>query len=128
MYRAFLPYRQTGSKTYSHAASVLLLCAGPDIDQLYSQLRVFFPEVFCAKPRSSRNSSIEAFVVCRGYTPPPGFRPESLRVLLAGAAQQHQQQQQQVWHDGTTARMCSDVIQLPKLAKQQQQGVTPVRL
>ena len=32
---------------------------------LYSQLRLFFPEVFCAKPRSSRNSSIEAFVVCR---------------------------------------------------------------
>jgi hypothetical protein len=70
--------------------------AGSDIDQLYSQLRVFFPEVFCAKPRSSRNSSIEAFVVCKGYTPPPGFRPESLRVLLAGAAQQHQQQAQQV--------------------------------
>lgn len=69
--------------------------AGSDIDQLYSQLRVFFPQVFCAKPRSSRNSSIEAFVVCKGYTPPPGFRPESLRALLAGAAEQHQQQQSQ---------------------------------
>jgi tRNA (cytidine32/guanosine34-2'-O)-methyltransferase len=80
---------------------VMLCCgscvpSGSDIDQLYSQLRVFFPQVFCAKPRSSRNSSIEAFVVCKGYTPPPGFRPESLRALLAGAAQQHQQLQQQV--------------------------------
>jgi hypothetical protein len=34
-------------------------------------------------------------VVCKGYTPPPGFRPDSLRALLAGAAVQHQQQQQQ---------------------------------
>jgi hypothetical protein len=57
---------------------------------------VFFPQVFCAKPRSSRNSSIEAFVVCKGYTPPLGFKPESLRALLAGAAEQHQQQSQQV--------------------------------
>ena len=43
---------------------------GKDVTLLYSQLRVFFPRVTCAKPRSSRNSSIEAFVVCQGYTPP----------------------------------------------------------
>lgn len=73
-----------------------LRSTGTDIDQLYAQLRVFFPEVFCAKPRSSRNSSIEAFVVCKGYQPPPGFQPNALRSLLAGAAQQHQQQLQQV--------------------------------
>eukprot|EP00878_Enallax_costatus_P009009 GHUV01009421.1.p1 GENE.GHUV01009421.1~~GHUV01009421.1.p1 ORF type:complete len:224 (+),score=82.62 GHUV01009421.1:1330-2001(+) len=63
---------------------------GKDIDLLYSQLRIFFKEVFCAKPRSSRNSSIEAFAVCRGYATPPGFKPEALNALLAGAAQQHQ--------------------------------------
>jgi tRNA (cytidine32/guanosine34-2'-O)-methyltransferase len=68
--------------------------AGKDIDLMYSQLRVFFSEVFCAKPRSSRNSSIEAFVVCRGYATPPGFQPSALRSLLAGAAQQHEEQQQ----------------------------------
>ncbi|GAX77137.1 hypothetical protein CEUSTIGMA_g4583.t1 [Chlamydomonas eustigma] len=55
---------------------------GRDISLLYSQLRLFFPEVFCAKPRSSRNSSIEAFVVCRGYQPPPGFKPSLLQQLL----------------------------------------------
>eukprot|EP00879_Flechtneria_rotunda_P000894 GHRR01001021.1.p1 GENE.GHRR01001021.1~~GHRR01001021.1.p1 ORF type:complete len:326 (+),score=100.92 GHRR01001021.1:1748-2725(+) len=66
---------------------------GKDIDLMYSQLRIFFTEVFCAKPRSSRNSSIEAFVVCKGYQAPPGFRPEALRSLLAGAAQEHHQQQ-----------------------------------
>eukprot|EP00775_Hariotina_reticulata_P001490 gene1490-1829_t len=67
---------------------------GKDIDLLYSQLRIFFSEVFCAKPRSSRNSSIEAFVVCRGFCKPPGFKPQALRALLAGAAESHQQQQQ----------------------------------
>ncbi|KAL0053730.1 hypothetical protein WJX82_010080 [Trebouxia sp. C0006] len=34
---------------------------GKDIGLLYSQLKVFFPEVTIAKPKSSRNSSIEAF-------------------------------------------------------------------
>lgn len=36
------------------------------------------------KPWSSRNSSIEAFVVCRGYSPPPDFEaaaPVLLRML-----------------------------------------------
>merc|ERR1712130_378437 len=38
---------------------------GKDVSLLYSQLRLFFPSVTVAKPRSSRNSSIEAFVVCQ---------------------------------------------------------------
>lgn len=36
---------------------------GKDTSLLYSQLRVFFDRVTIAKPKSSRNSSIEAFVV-----------------------------------------------------------------
>jgi tRNA (cytidine32/guanosine34-2'-O)-methyltransferase len=48
---------------------------GRDVTLLYSQLRVFFPRVTCSKPRSSRNSSIEAFVVCQGYAPPDGYIP-----------------------------------------------------
>jgi hypothetical protein len=75
-------------------ATAAAAAAGKDIDLMYSQLRVFFSEVFCAKPRSSRNSSIEAFVVCRGYATPPGFQPSALRSLLAGAEQQHEEQQQ----------------------------------
>ena len=39
---------------------------GKDVALLFSQLRIFFTDVKCCKPRSSRNSSIEAFVVCRG--------------------------------------------------------------
>lgn len=48
---------------------------GKDITLLYSQLKVFFPKVTCSKPRSSRNSSIEAFIVCQDYTPPKDYVP-----------------------------------------------------
>ncbi|KAJ1976988.1 putative tRNA (cytidine(32)/guanosine(34)-2'-O)-methyltransferase [Dimargaris xerosporica] len=55
---------------------------GRDITLLYSQLKVFFTDVSCAKPRSSRNSSIESFVVCQNYTPPPGYVPTMSQPLL----------------------------------------------
>lgn len=56
---------------------------GKDVSLLYSQLRCFFEEVTVAKPKSSRNSSIESFVVCRGYAPPKGFQP-TMDALLQG--------------------------------------------
>jgi tRNA (cytidine32/guanosine34-2'-O)-methyltransferase len=40
---------------------------GKDVTLLFAQLRLFFDDVTVAKPRSSRNSSIEAFVVCQKY-------------------------------------------------------------
>lgn len=43
---------------------------GRDVDLLYSQLRTVFEKVSVAKPRSSRASSLEAFVVCEGFIPP----------------------------------------------------------
>lgn len=46
---------------------------GRNVSLLYSQLRCYFREVTVAKPKSSRNSSIESFVVCRGYMPPKDF-------------------------------------------------------
>ncbi|KAG8546991.1 hypothetical protein GDO81_029353 [Engystomops pustulosus] len=55
---------------------------GKDVTLLYSQLKIFFQEVTCAKPRSSRNSSIEAFVVCQGYSPPEGYKPNMSNPLL----------------------------------------------
>jgi tRNA (cytidine32/guanosine34-2'-O)-methyltransferase len=42
---------------------------GRDVDLIYAQLRMLFEKVSVAKPRSSRASSIEAFVVCEGYKP-----------------------------------------------------------
>lgn len=49
---------------------------GRDIDLLYSQLGLLFDKVICAKPRSSRASSLEAFIVCLGYRPRPGWEPK----------------------------------------------------
>ena len=55
---------------------------GKDITLLYSQMQCFFRDVSCAKPRSSRNSSIEAFIVCREYSPPADFIPSMLEPML----------------------------------------------
>lgn len=46
---------------------------GRDVQLLYSQLRLLFERVSVAKPSSSRNSSIEAFVVCQGFYGDPYF-------------------------------------------------------
>ncbi|KAJ0110181.1 hypothetical protein J7T55_000613 [Diaporthe amygdali] len=46
---------------------------GKNVDVLYAQLKLFFERVVVAKPRSSRASSIEAFIVCLNFQPPPGF-------------------------------------------------------
>lgn len=45
---------------------------GKEIGLLYDQLQVFFDSVHAVKPRSSRSSSLEAFVVCQGMRLPPG--------------------------------------------------------
>lgn len=42
---------------------------GKNVDLIYAQLKCVFERVHVAKPRSSRASSIEAFVVCEGYKP-----------------------------------------------------------
>ncbi|RMJ08657.1 hypothetical protein CDV36_011719 [Fusarium kuroshium] len=47
---------------------------GRNVDVLYAQLKIFFEKVIVAKPRSSRASSVEAFIVCINFQPPPGFR------------------------------------------------------
>jgi len=55
---------------------------GKDVTLLYEQLKLFFTDVTVAKPKSSRNSSIESFVVCRNYSPPPNFIPCMMSPLL----------------------------------------------
>lgn len=47
---------------------------GRNVDVLYAQLKIFFETVVVAKPRSSRASSVEAFIVCLNFRPPPGFK------------------------------------------------------
>ncbi|EPS69384.1 hypothetical protein M569_05382 [Genlisea aurea] len=55
---------------------------GKDTSLLYCQLKLFFTQVTFAKPKSSRNSSIEAFAVCENYKPPEGFNEKDLHRLL----------------------------------------------
>jgi tRNA (cytidine32/guanosine34-2'-O)-methyltransferase len=47
---------------------------GRNVDLLYAQLKIFFERVVVAKPRSSRASSVEAFIVCLNFSPPDGFK------------------------------------------------------
>jgi len=46
---------------------------GKNVDVLYAQLKIFFEQVHVAKPRSSRASSVEAFIVCLNFQPPKDF-------------------------------------------------------
>jgi tRNA (cytidine32/guanosine34-2'-O)-methyltransferase len=57
---------------------------GKDVDLLFAQLKIVFERVRVAKPRSSRASSIEAFVVCEGFCPPKGFTASLDKPLGAG--------------------------------------------
>ncbi|TKA61354.1 hypothetical protein B0A49_11572 [Cryomyces minteri] len=59
---------------------------GKDVDLLYAQLKLVFERVAVAKPRSSRASSIEAFVVCEGFCPPEGFKASLENPLGAGSS------------------------------------------
>jgi tRNA (cytidine32/guanosine34-2'-O)-methyltransferase len=84
---------------------------GREIDLLYSQLKLFFPEVYVAKPRSSRNSSIEAFVVCRGFTSPHGFSPTCLQRLLAQATTEYDETDEKEVRHVIPFIACGDISQ-----------------
>lgn len=56
---------------------------GKDVTLLYEQVSIFFERVHIVKPKSSRNSSIEAFVLGQKYSPPPGYRPVMLQSASA---------------------------------------------
>lgn len=59
---------------------------GRDVDLLYAQFRTVFESVTIAKPRSSRASSIEAFIVCQIFKPPKDFHASMEKPLGAGAS------------------------------------------
>ncbi|KAJ2787188.1 tRNA (uridine-2'-O-)-methyltransferase trm7 [Coemansia interrupta] len=63
-------------------AFVAKIFRGKDVTLLYAQLKTFFRTVHVAKPRSSRNSSIEAFVVCLDYNPPRDYVPNMANPLM----------------------------------------------
>ncbi|XP_050437318.1 uncharacterized protein LOC126843684 [Adelges cooleyi] len=55
---------------------------GKDVSILIAQLEIFFDDVAIAKPCSSRNSSIESFVVCRQFRLPKGYTPTMANPLM----------------------------------------------
>lgn len=57
---------------------------GKDVDLLYAQMKILFEHVTVAKPRSSRASSVEAFIVCTNFRPPQGFKASLENPLGAG--------------------------------------------
>jgi tRNA (cytidine32/guanosine34-2'-O)-methyltransferase len=58
---------------------------GRNVDLLYAQLKIFFDKVYVAKPRSSRASSVEAFIVCINFQPPEGFKASLEEPLGVGS-------------------------------------------
>lgn len=69
-------------KISQNSKFVAKIFRGKDITLLFSQLKCFFNKVTVSKPRSSRNSSIEAFIVCEGYQPPQDYSPNMRNPLL----------------------------------------------
>jgi tRNA (cytidine32/guanosine34-2'-O)-methyltransferase len=55
---------------------------GKDMSLLVAQMCHFFKDVMICKPRSSRDSSIEAFILCRKYAPPEGYVPTMIDPML----------------------------------------------
>ncbi|KAJ3328265.1 putative tRNA (cytidine(32)/guanosine(34)-2'-O)-methyltransferase, partial [Kappamyces sp. JEL0680] len=55
---------------------------GKDMSLLVAQMGHFFKQVLICKPRSSRDSSIESFIVCKDYCPPADYVPSMLNPLL----------------------------------------------
>ncbi|KDR09940.1 putative tRNA (cytidine(32)/guanosine(34)-2'-O)-methyltransferase isoform X1 [Zootermopsis nevadensis] len=58
------------------------LFCGKDVLVLLSHLQTFFKEVIVVKPHTSRNSSIESFVLCKTYCPPPQYVPSMDKPVL----------------------------------------------
>lgn len=76
-----------------------------NVDLIYAQLKLVFTRVHVAKPRSSRASSIEAFVVCEGFKPIAGWTPEigaSLKVHSPLSDATSGQQRRHLRQDGIT--------------------------
>ena len=54
---------------------------GKDISLKIEQFGLFFEQVQVIKPKSSRISSIESFLVCRNFHLSPGYKPQMFDIL-----------------------------------------------
>lgn len=58
---------------------------GPNTPFLVAKSEVFFAQVRVVKPKSSRNASMESFLLCQGFRLPPGYVPRFLDAAAAAA-------------------------------------------
>lgn len=54
---------------------------GPNTGFLCSKFQIFFNFVTIVKPKSSRNASMESFILCQNYRPPEGYVPTMINPL-----------------------------------------------
>jgi tRNA (cytidine32/guanosine34-2'-O)-methyltransferase len=108
---------------------------GRNVDLLFAQLKLFFERVVVAKPRASRASSVEAFIVCLNFQPPYGFQasleePLGVSDRLAEMAGWRRRQEPVVApvviQEGVTGRWTATVNQPP--ARTRDDGVVEVDL
>lgn len=89
---------------------------GKDVDLIYAQLKCFFQSVHCAKPRSSRASSLEAFVVCEGFKLPKGYKiddasnPIGLGVQIPKHDKDNPSNEKKGWVDGQRRSVKEDGV------------------
>ena len=93
---------------------------GKDVDLIYAQLRCFFAAVHCAKPRSSRASSLEAFVVCEGFNMPKGYnvdinQPIGLGTGIPKTKKSTEEKQREGWVDGQRRSLREDGVTIIEL-------------
>lgn len=51
---------------------------GPNTPFLVAKLQLYFEHVTVVKPKSSRNASMESFVLCQNFALPAGFQPSMI--------------------------------------------------
>ncbi|CCW70419.1 unnamed protein product [Phytomonas sp. Hart1] len=85
-------------------SSVSKIFRGPNTGFLIAKCETFFREVRVVKPKSSRNASMEGFLVCQGFFIPEGYVPRfltcargetTLSAKLNPKEQEHEEQEEE---------------------------------
>lgn len=95
---------------------------GKDVDLIYGQMRCFFKDVKCAKPRSSRASSLEAFIVCRGFAMPKGYKLDEPVKLSTRISQPEQFSRKDDFVDGQRRSIRDDGITVLEFEDEEEEG------
>lgn len=83
---------------------------GPNTAFLIAKSEVFFEQVRIVKPTSSRNASMESFLLCQGFRMPPGYAPRFVTSSTAAAAtgsEGHADEEVELHGGGGGALRCS---------------------